>query len=348
MPRATLVAPDPLVTSPEPVERGAARGLNRYGWRSVAGCLVAYAALAILVFLPVGPLDSRILPIAGGGNPAGNDPFQMTWFLSYVPYALTHGLSLFHTNYVDYPSGINLANNTSVPLLGILGWPITATLGPIATFNFLIRLSFALSGASMFLVLRRWCRSWQAPFLAGLLYAFGPYMASQELHLDLIFVPIPPLLVLFGDELVRRQRMSAPVLGLLIGVASAAQFLTSPDILSGCVAHGVCSSEWDWRSGSATSIRSRSPTSSRPGSSQAGIFVVLAAYPVYEMLFGPGRISGPVVPRALFCSRRVPTCSVRSSRPRTNCSRRAFCPGSATISSAATSPRTGHTSVSLF
>ena len=196
------------------------RNGRRRRWYPTAACLASYVAISILIFLPTLPFDSRHIPIAGAGNPAGNDPYQMVWFLSYVPYAITHGLSLFHTNFIDYPRGVNLTDNTSVPLLGIASWPITATLGPIASFNFLLRLSFAVSGASMFLVLRRWCVSWEGPFVGGLLYALSPYMAAQELHLDLIFVPIPPLLILFIDEFVRRQQMPPRLLGGLIAGAS--------------------------------------------------------------------------------------------------------------------------------
>lgn len=279
-----------------------ARGIRN--WRPTVWCLGAYVALSLLIFFPIGPFDGRQLPLAGGGNPAGNDPFQMTWFLSYVPYALTHGLSIFHTNYIDYPTGVNLADNTSVPLLGILGWPITATLGPIAAFNFLVRLSFALSGASMFFVLRRWCKSWQAAFIGGLLYAFGPYMASQAMHLDLIFVAIPPLLVLFGDELIRRQKMRPMLLGLLIGVAAAAQYLTSPDVLSGCVAIAAVVAL-----GLGIKFRfliaERIAYMSKALVVALGSFVLLIGYPVYEMLFGPGRIAGPVVQVSLLQSARA-------------------------------------------
>ena len=279
-------------------------GASGRRWRPIAGCLTAYVVLALVAFFPVGPFDTTHLPAAGGGNPAGNDPFQMTWFLTYIPYALTHGLSLFHTNYIDYPSGVNLADNTSVPLLGILAWPITATLGPVAAFNFLIRFSLAISGASMFLVLRRWCRSWQAAFVGGLLYAFGPYMAAQELHIDLTFVPIPPLLLLFGDELVRRQRMSPWRLGLLIGLASTVQLLTSPDIISGCAAMALAI-------GAGLAIRFRHQLRQRiPYILRASVlaiasFGVLSAYPVYQMLFGPGSISGPVVPVRLLQDARA-------------------------------------------
>src|ERR1700736_1047450 len=134
------------------------------GRRATICCLLAYAALALLAFAPASPLSTGQLPTAGADNPAGSDPFQMSWFLSYVPYSITHGTNLFYTNLIDYPQGVNVADNAAVPLLGILGWPVTASLGPIATFNLLIRLAFVLSATSMFFVLRRCCSTWQARF----------------------------------------------------------------------------------------------------------------------------------------------------------------------------------------
>ena len=267
-------------------------------------CVVAYIVLSILAFYPIGPFDANHLPIAGGGNPAGNDPYQMTWFLAYVPYAITHGLSLFHTNFIDYPTGVNLADNTSVPLLGILGWPVTATLGPVATFNFLIRLAIASSGISMFFCLRRWTRTWQAAFVGGLLYAFSPYMAAQELHIDLTFVPIPPLLVLCADEFLRRQKWSPWRLGLIVGLLATVQYLTSPDVISGCIAVGGILGV-----GMAVKfrklIRSRLVYMSKTAAVAAGSFLLLSAFPIYEMLVGPGRINGPVVPVSLLQSARA-------------------------------------------
>jgi hypothetical protein len=255
---------------------------------------LAYAVLAVLAFLPANPLGTSQLPIAGQGNPAYQDPFQMTWFLAFVPYALTHGLTPLHTALIDHPVGVNLADNTSVPVLGLLGWPITATLGPVAAFNLLIRLAFAASGMSMFLVARRWCSSWQGPFLAGLLYAFGAYMTSQELHLDLAFVPIPPLFVLLGDELVRRQRMRPVLLGAAIGLAAAIQYLISPDVLSGCVLVAVLIGAGLAYLGRAT-LRQRLPYISRATLASLAMFVLVCGYPIYEMLLGPGHMTGPVI-----------------------------------------------------
>ena len=257
-------------------------------------CVLAYAVLAVLAFLPVSPFATRVLPVASSGNPAGSDPLQMTWFLQWTPYALTHGLSLFHTNFIDYPTGVNLADNTTVPALGILGWPITATLGPVATFNFLIRLAFLLSATSMFFVMRRWCRSWQAPFAAGLLYAFGPYTAAQELHLDLVFVAIMPLLVLLADELLRRQRMRWWLLGLCIGLALACQYLISPDVFSGVAVLSLLAAVGlgiRYR----REVRARLPYMAKAAVVAAAAFAVLAGLPIVEMVVGAGHLHGPVI-----------------------------------------------------
>jgi len=275
---------DTIVASP--------RARNRW---VIALCLLTYAVLSVLVFLPTSPLATNSLPAAGPGNPAGSDPFQMTWFLAWLPYAATHGLNIFHTNLIEYPYGVNLADNTTVPLLGLIAWPVTATLGPVAAFNLLLRLALAASGASMFLVLRRWCRGWVAPFLGGLLYAFGPYTSGQELHLDLAFVPIPPLLIWCADELFRRQKMRPGRLGLLIGAAASAQFLISPDVLSGCAVLAGCG-------GIVVGIRhrrllaERMPYLLRCAAFAVATTAVILGWPLWEMIAGPGHLTGAVIP----------------------------------------------------
>jgi hypothetical protein len=298
----TTVAPVGVEEPPaEPrAEEGPAARVSWPGWRRPRGrtvtiaCILAYAALAILVFAPASPLATGSLPTAGNYNPAGSDAFQMTWFLAYAPHALAHGLDLFHTDLIFYPSGVNLADNTAEPLLGLLAAPITLTLGPVATFNLLVRLAFALSATSMYLVLGRWCSSRAARFVGGLLYGFGPYMACQALHLDLVFVPIPPLLVLLGDELLRRRRMRPALLGLAIGACVAAQYLISPDVLSGCAVMAVIVIGW-LAVRHRDAVRPLLPYVVRAGTVAAGVFAVLAGYPIYEMLAGPGHLTGPVL-----------------------------------------------------
>ncbi|HEV8063414.1 MAG TPA: hypothetical protein VGP46_01225, partial [Acidimicrobiales bacterium] len=234
---ATIAPEATTLLPPSPEELDAENELRRASRRrrqKTALAVLGYIALAILAFWPYGPFDASHIPGAIKHSPAGADPLQMMWFLTWTPYALTHGLNLFQTGRFEYPFGLNLADNTTVPLLGVFAWPITANLGPVAAFNFLLRFSLAVDGIAMFFVLRRYTTSILAAFAGGLVYAFGPYSAAQILHIDLIFVPIPPLLVLCMDELLKRQQMRPIRLGLLIGVLFAAELYVSPDILAGC------------------------------------------------------------------------------------------------------------------
>ena len=257
----------------------------------IVGCLLVYAVLAAALFWPALPWDRTRLPNGGYGDPA-----QTTWYLAWVPFALRHGLDVFRTNYIDYPTGVDLADNTSVPLLGLLATPVTLALGPVASYNLLLRLAFACSAGSMFLVLRTWCR-WPAAFAGGLLYGFGPYMASQghgDAHLDLAFVPIPPLIVWCLYELLVTRRRRPGRMGVLLGALAGAQALIDPELLSLLaivVAVGLV----------ALAIRTRSDLRLQFGHLVRAavpaviVFGIVTAYMFWWMLVAPGHLVGPVL-----------------------------------------------------
>ena len=163
------------------------------------GAVVAYFAIAALAYWPVEPFSrSQLLGCAC------SDPIQEVWFLAWPAFAIRHGANPFFTTFLEYPRGVNLSVNTSMPLLGLLGAPMTWLRGPVATFNGLMRFSFAISATSMYFVVRRFTAWWPAAFLAGLLYGFSPYMVGQGFgHLFLTFVPLPPLIALCTYLLVR-------------------------------------------------------------------------------------------------------------------------------------------------
>jgi hypothetical protein len=207
---------------------GSARPTRRQPLVLVA-VLLSFGLLAVALYLPTGPLANSALPSGGYGDPA-----QMTWFLAWMPYAVGHLLNAFHTGYLDYPNGVDLASNTSVPLLGLLGAPVTLALGPVASFNLLLRLGLFCSAASMFFVLRTACATVAAPALGGLVYGFGPYLLSQaqaDAHLNLAFGPLPPVIMWCVVELFVLQQRRVVPLGLLLGAATGAQCLIDPEVL---------------------------------------------------------------------------------------------------------------------
>lgn len=262
----------------------------RRGWIVIAVCC-CYLVIACLIFWPTSPFTSTQLPGGGVG-----DPDEMTWFLAWTPWALFHGHNFLFSHAIDLPAGVNLANNTSVPLLGLIASPVTALLGPIATMNVLLRLALASSGAATYLLTRRWCRGELGPFLAGLIFAFSPALVSHLQsygHLDLVALALFPLLVWTIEEIVVTQRRSPARMGALLGLAAAGEYLISAELFAdfallaviGLVVLAI------WK-------RAKIRVNSRHAAVALGygvvVFALIAGYPIAMALAGPNHLSGPV------------------------------------------------------
>jgi hypothetical protein len=193
----------------------------------VAVAIVLYGVLALAAYLPVWPGQESQVPWC-----ACDDTAQSIWFLRWTPFALGHGHSLFTSNWINVGAGVNLIRNTSMPLLGLLTAPLTLTRGPVASFTFLLWLGIVASATACFLVLRHLVRWTPAAFVGGLLYAFSSYMAGQGLgHLNLVFVPLPPILLYVLYELLVRQQHRTRRWGIGLGLLTAAQFFISAEVL---------------------------------------------------------------------------------------------------------------------
>ncbi len=270
-------------------------GKNARRWVPGALALVAYLALAVFAYNHTSLFGSARLPQYASG-----DQVQEVWFLAWPVYAITHGHNPFITTWMNYPLGVNLTDNTSMPLLGILGMPITLTLGPVAAYNLLLVAAFTSSALAMCLVLRRWVRWWPAAFAGGLLYGFSPFMIGEgNGHLFLTFAPLPPIIVLVVDEIVVRQRRRPVRMGLLLGVLAAAEYYISPEVLAmTAVMAGV----------GVALIAATHPHSVREHADHVvrslvagGLLCAAAiAYPLWLTLFGPQHIVGPPHPLSFF------------------------------------------------
>ncbi len=251
--------------------------------------IAVYIALSVAVYLPVAPWSSGTLPYCNCGDTA-----MTASFLAWTPFAILHGHNPFFTNYQYFPAGANLASNTTMPVLGLLLTPITLTAGPIASLNVALRLAFASSAVSAFFVARRYVRRLPLAFVAGLLYGFSPYMVSEgEVHLNLIFVPLLPVLLLLADELLVRQSWQPRRVGILLGLVAAGQYYLSSEVLADAVIVGLIGTV-------LLAIRHRRRVRERVRYVwrailvAIGVFVPLVAYPVYMVLAGPEHLSGPV------------------------------------------------------
>src|SRR5580693_115512 len=100
------------------------------------GAFLIYLALSFLFFGRgmLGHFGDRFI-----GRDA--DPTQMMWLLGWWPYALSHHLNPFLTDFVWAPVGFNFTWMTSTPLAAMLAVPLTGTLGLVAALNILTLLA---------------------------------------------------------------------------------------------------------------------------------------------------------------------------------------------------------------
>jgi hypothetical protein len=266
---------------------------TRRTWLVTAGVALVYLALSA-----VANGGAWTHGVAHTLQPSGgNDVAEEIWFLAQTPWVLLHGHNPFVNDWLNAPVGINLMDNTTMPLLGILAFPITFFFGPIATFNVLIDLAIFASAMSFFVMARRFVSWWPAAFLGGLAYGFSPFTAATaNAHLFLLFQAVPPLVILCVDHFLRSDRSSPVRTGIALGLCFVAQFYISTEVFASlavmtCIAVVL---------GGGVVLWKRVPVDRRRTVTFVGcaavVMVVGIGYGAFVALAGPHHITGPAQP----------------------------------------------------
>jgi hypothetical protein len=257
-------------------------GLRRMAPSAVV--IVGYIVIGVVAYWPVFPISSRLF-----GH--GGDFAQSVWFIAWVPHALAHGLNPFFSNAMYAPGGVNLAANTSSPLLGLIATPLALVLDPAGRTNLLILMAMPASASAAFVVLRRWQVWMPAAALGGLMYGFSPYMVGESLaHVEFLFVPLPPFIVLVVSSILQ-GRSTPRRLGVLLGLLLAGQFLISPEIFATVAIFTIVA---------VCLVAVRQPGRAletlgrmwRPVGIALAVMAALLAYPVWMMVAGPQHTTG--------------------------------------------------------
>lgn len=147
--------------------------------------LTCYLALALLVTWPLAlrfntELFGGIDNIPGRFRFAGYEEAGLhLWRLWWVSEALLHAVHPFWTDLLFYPDGMQLYVQTLSAPNAVITLPIYLLAGPVAAFNTVIVLGFALTGFGIFLLARQYAGGFWGPLLCGVLVALGPFHLGQ-------------------------------------------------------------------------------------------------------------------------------------------------------------------------
>jgi hypothetical protein len=257
---------------------------GRWVWPSVV--VVAYVALGMIAY------SSAIPDLTGRLTGSDGDFIESVWFIGWVPHALDHWLNPFFSDAMYAPQGVNLAQNTSSPFLGLLTYPISRLASPLASVNLLMVLAMPASATAAFVVLRKWSVWGPAAALGGAIYGFSPYMVGQGLgHPELMFIPIPPFIALTIEAILRR-RGNPRRLGVQLGILVTVQYLISPEVMAVVGLLSLAALAY-------LAVRNRSAWLAPAGRIlepmiiAIGVVAVVLAYPVWMLVAGPQHHTGP-------------------------------------------------------
>ena len=153
-----------------------------------------------------------------------------TWIVAWVAHILLRDpLGLFEAP-ILHPEAHSLAFSEHMFVPSVMGAPMLwAGASPVLVYNLLIIAGLALSGWSMYLLMRRWTGSESAGIIAGLIYAFNAHALTRFVHLQAHHVEFFPLVLYAFDRVLAERRLRDV---LLLSVAFVLQALCSNYLLA--------------------------------------------------------------------------------------------------------------------
>jgi len=257
------------------------------------GAFLIYLALSLLFF-------GRPLVGHFSGKFIGreSDPSQMMWLLAWWPYALSHHVNPFLTDYVWAPVGFNFAWMTSIPLPALVAAPLTASIGLVATYNILVLLSAPSAAICTFALCRRLSGSFWPSMLGGFVFGFSSFMIGQMLgHLCLILsFPVPLAAYLISRRL--ESTINTRRFIVLMAAVLISQFLIDIEMFATATVVGTLGFGTGWRFSSPEIRRRLLKLIPEVGAAFAVTVVVVSPYLYY--FFGFGMLQRPLYPSEKF------------------------------------------------
>jgi hypothetical protein len=198
-------------------------------WRRLSARLWAQEVMVLAGFLAAGVAATwpRASYLADRLR-LDNDQIQYVWDLWWVARQITHFGNPWFTTHLAAPVGVQLGNDTLMPLLGAVMTPITLAFGPSASYNLLAIVAPGLAAYTMYRAARLWLPSRTGAIAAGAFFGLSGMLASQDwqhIHTALGCVFLPLAL----EAAVRLCRGPTRGRGILLGLVLGASMLVDQE-----------------------------------------------------------------------------------------------------------------------
>ncbi len=198
-------APTPPVQEPRP------------GARFALGSAVFFAVVAVVMTWPLAVRPGELFS-------SRQDAYLNVWNLWWVAHALFEEGDLLRSHLLLHPRGLGLESQPLSLLQTIAAAPLTAAVGPVASFSLLAVFAFALAGWAACAWIARVSRDAFAGLVGGAVFAFAPLHYVYLPELNLVATGFVPLWFLAAHRLRERSSVAR---GAVAGLALAAVGLSS-------------------------------------------------------------------------------------------------------------------------
>ena len=164
------------------------------------------------------------LKLTHAGRLDTNDGRWSVWVVAWVAHALTTDpINVYRAN-IFYPHQNALAFSEGNLVAGAIAAPIwVLTKNPYTTHNALFILSFAISAVGAYYLVRRLTASRHAAAVAGVLFAYCPFVFARTAHIQLLLIGFLPWCMLSFHRLLERPTaLRAIELGVILWLTGLA------------------------------------------------------------------------------------------------------------------------------
>ncbi len=176
----------------------------------------AIAAFLLLSVLTLWPSVRRPGSVVAGWEGDNLFCIRQMWWMKHALLDL-HRSPFFDPNSY-YPAGYDIAHGSFFPANTLLGLPLTALFGPVATYNLMLLLSFFLTAAGAYLWVSHLTSSRSAGFVAGVVAGWLPYrFAHMTGHMHMMTTQWIVLSLYAFEKFREKPRLGR---GLLLGLAA--------------------------------------------------------------------------------------------------------------------------------